>query len=281
MTYKNILKHALDYGHKQLKAEVDIEAFFKTLPMPKGHFSRLFHAAYGMTFSHYIRRLKQTHAIQAYLKSYDISAIKLYGFESLQSLKSSFGLANQDSLNEAFLKAHKQMPDMSLPELIHLDSPILTTVEAKDFLGIPYHGHHPDKAIDKNWQRLKTDKLKDKRHFIQNKYYGLMAPIRDQGFDLINPKTGVYSYMCAKEMIAFGHFPKEFKYRMLPRRTYAIFKHHGPLDSLKNTCFSIYAEALFEAKLEYDEDYVFEVFKSDTDNDKQSVEIDIYIPVKP
>ncbi len=281
MTYKTILKKALDYGVKNLKDDVDIAAFFNDLPIPKGHFSRLFYTAYGMTFSHYIRKLKQSHAADDYLKKHDLNALKAYGFESLKALKNSFNLADQDELNDAFLQAQRRMPRMVLPKLMKLEKPILKTLEAKDFVGVPYHGHNPKQAIQRNWERLEARMPEEKTNFIQDTTYGLMAPIRDEGFDLLNPKTGVFSYMCAKEVIEFGHLPKDFKYRMLPKRRYAIFVHKGSLETLRHSYFTIYANALIEEGLTYDEDYVFEAYGPDADLDKDKAHIKIYVPIKP
>ncbi len=273
---KNWLKEAIDFAQNHIKKPVDIEAFLRKIPLPSGHFSRLFHAAYGMTFSHYIRRLKQFHAIKAYLELNDKNAIKPYGFKGLEALKQSLNLKDQDTIDHKILNTLSLPASDSIPKHVALEKPQILKVEAKDFVGILSQ----EKAVFPDVKALASKLNEGIKAFnvpyTKEKTYGLMAPIRDSGFQLEQPNSGGFDFMCAKAVSRFDHLPKGFQYRMLPQREYALFQASIAHVDLKSIYYNIYAHALFDYNLTYDEDYVFEVHH---ETQKETPVIEIYVPV--
>jgi AraC family transcriptional regulator len=80
-------------------------------------------------------------------------------------------------------------------------------------------------------------------------HYGLI-PHRVDGIPIgiQNPADddGVFDYVCAAEVAAFGDVPRHLLKIELPSRRYAVFEHRGHVSTLFNTYAAIWNEALQE-----------------------------------
>lgn len=276
MTPETILKKASAWAYEKAHANSDLEAFMDKLPMDNGQFSRLFHAVFNMTFSHYIRRIivaKTLMAVQSNPEAQD-AIIQKAGFADQVSFFSLLGI--EDATDSLTLAPEPFFPKKTF-ELAPMTQPLaydIITIKAKDFLGLAYKGHHHETFVKENWAKLPAI-LTDVKASFAPFYSGLQTPIRDYFFDINDSQSGAFEYISACEVFDFGKTPKALTYKAVPQRTYLRVVHTDKHGDLKETYQRIYAYLMTEANVFYEEDYVIEKFVNNDENQA----IHIHIPI--
>jgi|GEM_PF-5995822 len=269
-----LLDDAIRWAWQNAEKQTDIVDFIDNLDVSAGYFSRLFHVCMHMTFSEYYRRVIAYLTLLEVSESGSVDAVIKNGFASLNRFKQVTTLDETTDITDVDpetyrpVKTYTTVKTLSLPEKI-------VTVEPKDFLGFLYRGHNPEIGVLKQWEKLENY-LPDLRYDHPKYRSGLMAPIRDSDFELNNPSKGAFSYFCCQEVEGFTTSQKPFVYRLLPKRRFLRFTHTDAIASLNDTYKYIFSKRLVALEIDYDEDYIYEIFEETPDG----LLVHIHVPIK-
>jgi predicted transcriptional regulator YdeE/DNA-binding transcriptional MerR regulator len=127
-------------------------------------------------------------------------------------------------------------------------------------VGLSYVGKNQNGEIGQLWGRF-HQRFEELKSINQKESYGLCFT------NVKGAKEGDFEYVAAREVADNQNVPAGMVYREVPAYKYAVFTHHGKLDTLGETYQYIYNTALAQAGLQvhpdkfdmevYDKDFLF------------------------
>jgi predicted transcriptional regulator YdeE/DNA-binding transcriptional MerR regulator len=153
--------------------------------------------------------------------------------------------------------------------------PTITTRPAFQAVGLSYVGKNEHGEIGEMWGRF-------------NKTCGPIKSInRGEGFGLCfntapgNARPGEFEYVACFQVADDKDVPAGMVYRTVPAYKYAVFTHHGKLDTLHETYQYIYNTALAQAGLKpHPDKFDMEVYDKDFLPDSDDSKFYIYVAVE-
>jgi predicted transcriptional regulator YdeE/DNA-binding transcriptional MerR regulator len=98
-------------------------------------------------------------------------------------------------------------------------------------MGLKYEGKNENQEIGRVWDQFNA-RVKAMPELIGPEAYGVCT--------WMNEETGVFEYVCSYAIKNVDVLPEGFVLRTVPAHRYAVFAHHGPLDTLRETYQNIF-----------------------------------------
>ncbi len=280
------LSKVLDYIEQHLCEKLELEDLGDVANYSPWHFHRLFTAYVGYGVGDYVRRRRMSEASRELVfTSIPIKEIaQRYGFDSQEAftraIKSFCGatpgavrsmkgpLIRFSPINlTQYAKHIRKGAIMLTPRMEHKDA--FTTV------GIAGKFTMSNNTIPQLWDSFN---LREKE--ISNAgceaCYGVCFFEKDYDKE----KDSSFIYMAAKVVSSTEDIPEGMVARTIPSCDYAVFEHHGSLDTLGKSYDQIFREWLPTSEYDFANQDDFEVYDERFEYGKPESVMEIWIPVK-
>lgn len=154
----------------------------------------------------------------------------------------------------------------TLMEYTLIEKPALTVV------GMLYEGGNPNNEIGATWMRF-NQRSAEIKNALEEAAYGVCVTRPDL-------PQGAFEYLCGFAVSKLEDVPAGMVVRNLPATRYAVFKHVGPLESLRATYNAIYQQAMPKSGLEINGMFDMEVYTDEFKDFAPDSVFYIYVPVK-
>lgn len=246
MNNKHLLDKALSYIETHLKQKLRLEDIAEVANYSPWHFHRLFYASYGITVGEYIRKRRMSEASREL--AFSDKPIKQlaaeYQFESQAAFSRSFKSYCGSSPGklrqhikcllsfEAINKKPQKGDSMQSPKIIHKAG---FRVE-----GITCQSTMKNNTIPALWGEF--NKMCDTIPNPLNKEEALGICFFEEISEMTDDTP--FTYLAGMEVSPNQPTQPGFVSRDVPEADYAVFEHHGSLESLGKTYDSIYGNWL-------------------------------------
>ena len=151
--------------------------------------------------------------------------------------------------------------------------PKIVTKPAFKVVGISYIGKNQSGEIPQMWSVF--NRRYNQIQAINNICYGLCFS------NVAEAAKDEFEYIAASEVIDDSNIPEGMVYREVPEYKYAVFTHHGKLDTLGETYEYIYNTWLPQSGLKVHPDhYDMEQYDERFIPESEDSEFDIYIAIQ-
>jgi len=152
--------------------------------------------------------------------------------------------------------------------------PKIVTRPAFKTVGLSYVGKNQNDEIGQMWGRF-IPRINEPKRIDPEVSYGLCFT------DVKAAKEGEFEYVAAVEVQDNQDIPAGMVYREVPEHKFAIFTHHGKLESLRETYQYIYNTGLAQAGLQVHPDkYDMEVYNEDFTPGSDDSKLYIYVAIQ-
>ena len=152
--------------------------------------------------------------------------------------------------------------------------PKIVTRPAFKTVGLSYVGKNQNDEIGQMWGRF-IPRINEPKRIDPEVSYGLCFT------DVKAAKEGEFEYVAAVEVQDNQDIPAGMVYREVPEHKFAIFTHHGKLESLRETYQYIYNTGLAQAGLQVHPDkYDMEVYDEDFTPGSDDSKLYIYVAIQ-
>jgi predicted transcriptional regulator YdeE/DNA-binding transcriptional MerR regulator len=152
--------------------------------------------------------------------------------------------------------------------------PKIVTRPAFKTVGLSYVGKNQNDEIGRLWDRF-VPRINEPKRIDPEVSYGLCFT------DVKVAKEGEFEYVAAVEVQDNQDIPAGMVYREVPEHKFAIFTHHGKLESLHDTYQYIYNTGLAQAGLQVHPDkYDMEVYTEDFTPGSDDSKLYIYVAIQ-
>lgn len=142
-------------------------------------------------------------------------------------------------------------------------------VVGAEFVGKSHNGEIP-----KLWHESFLPRLGEVQHGVNDGVlYGVCSVVG-------TGKGECYSYIASREVSSLDDIPEGMTGIVVPACKYAVFTHHGPLETIKDTYNHIYETWLPSSGMEWGDGMDFEYYDARFKGSAEDSEIDLYVPVK-
>ncbi|MBN2503136.1 MAG: GyrI-like domain-containing protein [Anaerolineales bacterium] len=193
------------------------------------------------------------------------------------------GAAESGELGSGFTEVQCPVERGPYPRTIHIPyskikesemEPRIVTKPAFYVVGMQYIGKNPDNEIAKMWQDF-IPRINEPDRIKPEVSYGLC----DSSIEGV--EDGEFEYVAGVEVAGpDAAVPEGMVLRSVPERKYAIFTHHGTLDTLGDTYQNIYNTWLPQSGLEVGNEFDMEVYDEDFIPNSPDSKLYIYVAVK-
>lgn len=139
-------------------------------------------------------------------------------------------------------------------------------------VGMPYVGKNQNQEISEMWGRF-NPRGGEIRNVCGDGAYGICSWVE-------GAEEGVFEYVSGLEVNRVDGLPDGMVARLVPAQRYAVFAHHGLLDSLAKTYEYIYQTWLPQSGYELTGTPDFEFYNEDFKIDSEDSIFYIYVPIK-
>ena len=186
-------------------------------------------------------------------------------------------------LDTGFTELQCPVERVPYPRMIHISStqieesemePKIITKPAFHVVGMRYVGKNPNQEIAQMWQEF-LPHINEPARVEPQVSYGL-CDSTIEGLE-----EGDFEYVAGVEVAGpDAEVPQGMVLRSVPERKYAVFTHHGTLDTLEETYQNIWNTWLPQSGYEIAEQFDMEVYNEDFILDSPDSKLYIYVAVK-
>jgi len=152
--------------------------------------------------------------------------------------------------------------------------PKLISKPAFKAVGLSYVGKNQNGEIGQMWGRF-NQRFNEPKSINSKECYGLCFS------NVKEAKEGEFEYVAAREVANDQDIPAGMVYREVPAYKYAVFTHHGKLETLGETYQYIYNTGLAQAGLQIHPDkYDMEVYDDGFIPDSDDSKLYIYVAIQ-
>lgn len=291
MNYQKALENAIIYIEDRLEDDIKVEEVAHFVGYSYFHFNRQFQALIGESVGNYIKKRRLANAAHQLLythqKIIDIAIDN--NFESAEAFsrafKSVYKISPQKYRDNRIqtLTANKEKLNPQLLE--HLVNhvtvhPQIVQVPEIKVVGIRKQTEIKSKEIKKLWEEFYNYEHEVHYSYNQHRKFGIYESSLDETHFIISEES-MFSEVVGLEVESFENVPSCFVKKVIPGGRYAVFTHHGSLESFQQTINYIWGTWLLSTKEEVDSRETFEVMDERFQgyNHPDSV-LDLYISVK-
>lgn len=283
MESKHLIDKALSYIEVHLKEEMLLEDIATVANYSAWHFHRVFYAIIGLTVGEYIRKRRLSEASHALLHSPApiLQIARDYCFESQAAFTRSFksfcgctpgNLRRQKLPCVSFqprIRISKQGVKMQEPKIIHKDQFRVAGITCRSTMR-----NNTIPALWDSFNRTVCAKIpaaKTMKAALGVCYY--------EDMDEMNADTP-FTYMAGFEVSDAYEIPAGLEERIVPAVEYAVFEHHGSLETLHDTYSAIYRDWMANSDYERLAADDFEVYDERFKYGEPDSVMEIWVPVK-
>lgn len=286
------LEKAIAYIEENIKNSIAVEKVASFVNFSYYHFHRLFFSLTGEILGDYIRKRRLSEAAEELIcnerKIIDIALD--YNFESQEaftrSFKNMFGMTPA-AFRKKGVKPIINQKDILLGEVlshrtksVSLKPNIVRINYDKTIVGIKGNTNLKDNKIKDFWKGFYKRVSEIQNIVNPSTGYGICFTEPDLDFSMLTEHTE-FTELVGVEVEVIENLPEGMDVRIIKSGYYAVFRHEGSIDSLRETYKYIWTTWLCNSEYSVDLRDDFEVYKEDflgPYND--SSVIWIYIPVK-
>jgi AraC family transcriptional regulator len=245
MDYLERIVKAIEFMEENIKKNIDLDTIAQSVFLSSFHFNRLFHFLVGETPGKYLRRRRLYEAARELQDGHKniIDVALEYGYQSPESFSRAF--TEQFGCNPKVYKANPDRlapilkPKLELSALKHMHTnvsrePSIVEKQEMKFIGVLYYGDNSDNQIQTLWH-TQFQSIENLPARINN---GSVFSICFQNQTYL--EEGLFYYLAAVEVSEYTHIPLNAVAKMLPAHRYALFRHHGPAETLMHSYEYIY-----------------------------------------
>jgi len=142
-------------------------------------------------------------------------------------------------------------------------------------VGMIYYGENKGTEIAGLWQRFNPKSAAIRSAASEEGAYGVC-------FNDVRTEDPNFCYLACREVTDLDDIPMDMVAKTLPKNTYAVFTHRGPLSEIGSTYQQIYGTWLPASGYALAGPYDFEAYGPDFDpTDQAKCVLEIWVPVKP
>jgi AraC family transcriptional regulator len=279
------IQKALDYIEANLKQKLCLDEIADCANYSMWHFHRMFFALTGFTVGEYIRRRRMSEATRELV----------YCTKSIKLIAAEYQFGSQEAFSRAFKSCcgispgrvrKKKSPLINFPAIRlqkrtskkgeKMLSPKIVHKAAFKVIGMSCRTTMQDNIIPQLW-----DDFNNRCHEMQN----TVVPNTCLGLCMSEPNVEMtentpFIYLAGVEVSSTDIIPEGMEVKELAESDYAVFEHHGSLDTLGQTYDAIYNNWMPEAKYTQDKNYDFEVYDDRFKFGEPDSIMEIWVPVK-
>ncbi|WP_010503209.1 AraC family transcriptional regulator [Paenibacillus elgii] len=292
--YKDSIREAIRYIEANLKQPIRVEQVASIVHFSYYHFHRIFYATTGETIGDYIRKRRLTEAAIELLSSdkpiLDIAVD--YNFESQEaftrSFKNVFGIPPHRFRKIGLGPVASDKPVLRGGRLVHrfanisIEPEIVQIDKEIHVIGLKRSTSLHNNQIPELWKELlnRRRELEQAGVNVKGIAYGIcMAAELTNGFQWTEYTTFVE--MAGFEVDHTGVVPPSMSAHVIQPGRYAVFKHRGAVNLLRNSYDYIWGTWLPNSSFEIDFRDDFEQYGQDFYGpDRDESVIRIHIPIK-
>lgn len=284
MSTKANVERALLYIEQNLSSRITLEDIADAANYSQWYFHRLFRVLTGYCVNDYLRKRRLSEASHALLyTSKPIRQIASeYQFESQEAFTRSFSSVTQLSPG----RFRKQIaPLLKFPALSldnsykHLRTgvkhmkPQFTNKAAFNVIGV-FCRANPSESLHKLWNDFSARVQEIPNVSDPHKAYQVCV-MKDS-----DPEAEIFTFIAGMEVSEISQVPEGMMAHSVPEAHYAVFEHHGLLDTLHKTYEYIYAVWLPESGYEMADTDSLEVYDERFKVGSPDSVYEIWVPLK-
>lgn len=279
------IQKALDYIEANLKNKLYLEELADKANFSAWHFHRVFNALTGVTVGEYIRRRRMSEA----------SRELVYGRKSLELIAAEYQFGSREAFSRAFKSCcgispglvRKRMSPIINYSPVRLHSsralkgekmltPRFESKAAFTVIGMSCQSTMQNNVIPKLWGEFNARCEEIKNSVNPNTCLGIC--MSDPNVEMT--ESTPFTYLAAVEVSNSAEVPEGMMVKKLPASDYAVFEHHGSLETLGNTYDDIYNGWFSQAPYLQDKDYDFELYDDRFVFGSPDSIMEIWVPIK-
>ncbi len=283
MDYRQQIQKALNYIEDHLKQSFTLDELADVANYSAWHFHRVFYAVTGLTVGEYVRGRRMTEA----------SKELVFTSKSIKAVASEYQFDSQESFTRAF-KVYSgltpgNMRKLMTPitrckplKLIHktkgakMLSPRIVKKAAFKAVGISCMSTMQNNVIPQLWGEFSKVCANIPNSANPGTALGICSS--PEGTE-INENTP-FKYLACMEVSSFDDIPEGMESRELPEAEYAVFEHHGALDTLDKTYEAIYQGWFSKGEYKQGGNYDFELYDHRFKFGESDSILEIWVPVQ-
>ena len=283
LDYRKIINKSLHYIEKKLTDSISVEDISDRSCYSMFHYHRIFQSIIGLNVKQYIRKRRLSEAANEliFTNRRIIDIARKYQFDS------------QESFTRAFKKEFNVTPGKLRKEktpYVKFNQKRLT------FANIKGDSVKPEIVTLESFKivgmKCRTTQKENKIPALWDKFIPLAETIKNQdtefgclGVCLFVPNANwteetEFEYIAGRKVSQVEDVHPEMEEYTMKKQKYAVFEHHGALDTLGETYSNIHSKWLPESKLEMDQADEIELYNDKFKFGQDDSILYIYIPVK-
>lgn len=283
MEHKHLIDKALRYIEAHLRDELLLEDIATRANFSAWHFHRVFYAVIGLTVGEYIRKRRLSEASFELLNSPRpiLQIARDYRFESQAAFTRSF--KSFCGCTPGKMRRHKLACPCFQPRIlisrkgVKMQEPRIIHKDNFHVVGINCRSTMRNNTIPALWDSFnrtvcaKIPAAKDMTAALGVCYY--------EDIDEMTADTP-FTYLAGFELSMDHEIPSGLEARTVPAADYAVFEHHGSLDTLHDTYNAIYNDWMPQSAYERLAADDFELYDERFKFGEPDSLMEIWVPVK-
>lgn len=291
MNYQIALEQAILYIEKHLHEGIKVEDVARFAGYSYFHLNRQFHAIIGESVGNYIKKRRLANAAYQLLYTDDkiIDIAMKSNFESAEAFSRAFKSAYRVSpihyrknRVHTFVSSKECLNDHFMNHLLHhvtVHPKIIEIPEIK-VIGLREETTLKPECIKVLWEKFEDMKYQLPCYSTHSRKFGIYESHQDDIHFIVNEDMVCFEVV-GIEVESFFDVPTPFVNKVISKGKYAVFTHHGSLETLSQTIDYIWGTWLLNTKEVIDYRETFELqderFLGYRHPDS---EMDIYIPIQ-
>jgi AraC family transcriptional regulator len=279
------IQKALDYIEENLKQKLHLDELADIANFSAWHFHRVFFALTGITVGEYVRRRRMSEASRELV--YTAKSLKLiaaeYQFKSQEAFTRTF--KSCCGITPGLVRKH-MAPLMSYQPIrlckktlnkgVKMIQPRFVSKAAFTVLGMTCRTTMQNNVIPQLWGDF-NKRCKELKHTVQ--------PDTCLGICMSEPNVEMtentpFIYLAGMEVSKVESIPEGMTVKEIPAADYAVFEHHGSLETLHATYDALYSGWFSASEYTQHGDYDFELYDERFEFGSPESIMEIWVPIK-
>ncbi len=283
MDYRHQIQKALSFIEQNLKQHISLDELADVANYSAWHFHRVFYAVTGLTVGEYVRGRRLTEAGKELV----------FTSRSIKALAFEYQFESQAAFTRAFKSYTGMTPGAMRKLMTHVNRckalKLIQKVKGDTMLTPRFVKKPAFKAIG-------TSCMSTMQNNVIPQLWGEFSKVCASIPNISNPGTALgicsspegvevnentpFKYLACMEVSSFETIPEGMETCEVPEAEYAVFEHHGALDTLDKTYEAIYNGWFSKGEYQHAWNYDFELYDGRFKFGESDSIFEIWIPVK-
>lgn len=291
MNYKSTLEQAIIYIENHLEEDIKVADVAHFAGYSYYHLNRQFIAIIGESVGSYIKKRRLSNAAHKLLytdnKVIDIAMEN--NFESPEAFsrafKAMYKVSPQDYRKnriQTFVSIKDNLDKNLLNHLLNHVTvhPKIVEIDEIKVVGLRSETELNPIKIKQLWKQFYENSDEIPNCVSNKRYFGIYESCDENIYFTINQEM-IMNEVLGTEVTSFKDVDKQYITKIISGGYYAVFTHHGSLETISQTLDYIWGTWLFSTKEELDTREILELYDDRfLGYSHPHTEIDIYIPIK-